>query len=171
MTPIRFLAAIGVLALATGLEGAAQRKPEQPWLEFGGAKISLGMTIEQVQEQLSGAGWHIQILADKKTAMVDRNADSGQVRFSDGRAIYAEYQMPEVQSADELAQEIAGAVDSMETKTCAASNSSSHGTGGGVSQSIFECGPRSFNIQTLEVFGSSRRTVNVNIQIGHTATN
>jgi hypothetical protein len=71
-----------------------------------------------------------------------------------------------VDSADELAQEIAGAVDNMETKTCETSNYSVHGTGGGFSQIISQCGSRRFNVMTVQVLGSPARTVNVNIEIG-----
>ncbi len=167
---LRSMSLIGVLAvacaaaLATGIKGTAQRKQEQPSITFGMAKISLGMTVEQVQESLSGAARHIQFLPDKETSVVRRNGDDdseGQVTFSDGRAIYAQYQMPNALSADELAQEIAGAVDSMEAKSCEASNYSAHGTGGGFSQVIFECGSRRFNVMTVQTLGSSTRTINV----------
>jgi hypothetical protein len=168
MNLIKVLALACVVALLAR-EESAQRKQEPPSIAFGMAKVSLGMTVEQVQESLSGAARHIQFLPDKKTSLVCRNGDDdteGQVTFSGGRAIYAQYQMPNVHSADELAQEIAGAVDNMETKTCEASNYSAHGTGGGFSQVIFECGSRRFNVMTSQILGSSTRTINVNIEIG-----
>jgi hypothetical protein len=168
------LAVTGTVVLATGLTLAAQRA-QQPFLAFGAANISLGMTLPQVQQLLTEAGQHIRFLPDEKppmqTAMVDAGDNGGQITFSDGRVVYAEYQMPNAHSADELAQEIAGAVDSVETKTCSASNYSAHGTGGEFSQSIFQCGPKRINVMTTRLLGSSVRDVNVTIQIGHIGTN
>jgi hypothetical protein len=169
MSLIRVLSGTGALIVGVVLNVAAQRTQSQPSITFGMAKISLGMTVQQVQESLSRAARHIQFLPDKETSIVRRNGDDdaeGQVNFSGGRTVYAEYQMPDVHTADELAQEIAGAVDNMETKTCEVSNYSAHGTGGGFSQSIFECGSRRFNVMTVQVLGSSVRTINVNIEIG-----
>jgi len=147
MTLTRLWSLAVLVALLVGSNGVSQKTREQPSVTFGMAKVSLGMTVQQVEQRLSEAGRHIQFLSDKKTAIVYVGGNSagdseGQVTFSRGIVIYAEFQMSSVQSADELAQEIAGAVDSMDTKTCAISNYSSHGTGGGFSQSIFDCGPR-----------------------------
>jgi hypothetical protein len=166
----RLLALAGVVALLTGRNGASQQAQQPPSITFGMAKVSLGMSVQQVEQHLSEAGRHIQFLPDKRTAIVSVSGNpgdsEGQVTFSGGRAIYAEFQMPEVQNADELAQEIAGAVDSMDTKTCMVSNFSAHGTGGGHSESIFECGSRRFDVMTVQSFGSTVRTINVNIKIG-----
>jgi len=169
MIPTRSsLAMVGMVLLVSG---TPQLPQEQPSISFGLAKITLGMTVRQVEQRLSEGGLHIQFLPDKKTGVVHLNGDTGstegQVTFSDGRAIYAEFQMPDVQNADELAQEIAGAVDNMDTKTCTVSNYSSHGTGGGFSQSIFDCGPRAFNIMTTHYLGSNAAVISVNIEIGH----
>jgi hypothetical protein len=65
-----------------------------------------------------------------------------------------------------LAQEIAGAIENMTTKTCAVRNYSSHGTGGGFSQSIFDCGSKSFNVMTVETLGTNERYTHVEITIG-----
>ena len=78
--------------------------------------------------------------------------------------------MPVAQSADALAQEIAGAVDGMETKMCSVSNYTAHGTGGGFSQSIFQCGPKRFSVMATQLLGGSKRDVNVTIQIGQIPT-
>jgi hypothetical protein len=169
MSLTRFFVVSGAVGLAASLALAAQRTQSQPSITFGMAKVSLGMTVDQVQESLSGAARHIEFLPDKQTSIVRRNGDDdteGQVNFSGGQAIYAQYQMPNAHTADELAQEIAGAVDNMETKTCEASNYSAHGTGGGFSQSIFDCGSRRFNVMTMQILGSSVRSINVNIEIG-----
>jgi hypothetical protein len=160
-----------MVALLTGRNGGAlQQTQDQPSVTFGMAKVSLGMTVQQVEQHLSEAGRHIEFLPDKQTAIVRVNGHledlEGQVTFSRGSAVYAQFQMPAVQSADELAQEIAGAVDSMDTKTCTVANFSAHGTGGGHSESIFKCGPRTFDVMTVQVLGSSARTINVDIEIG-----
>jgi hypothetical protein len=160
---------VGALALLTGLNGAPQRPQAQPTISFGTAVISLGMTVEQVEQHLAQAALHTKPLSeDKNNVLVYLNGGNseGQIAFGNGHVVYADYQMPVVNSADELAQEIAGAVDSMETKTCAVSNYTAHGTGGGFSQSIFECGSKRFNVMTVQEFGSSPRAVNVNIEIG-----
>lgn len=68
--------------------------------------------------------------------------------------------------AVELAQEIAGAVENMATKTCTLANYSSHGTGGGAFQTIFDCGSKSFNVMTVETLGTNERFTLVGITIG-----
>ena len=111
-----------------------QANQRQPSIAFGMAKISLGMTIQQVEQNLAGAGRHIQMLQDKETAIVYRNGitddSEGQITFYDGRVAFAQFAMPNANSAEDLALEIASAVDSMESNTCDASNFSAHGTGG-----------------------------------------
>ena len=174
MNPIRVLAVTGVVVLAATLGLAAQRV-QQPSLNFGAANISLGMTLQEAQNLLTGAGQHIHFIPDEKppvrTAMIDEDDYYGQVTFWDGRVVFVKYQMPVAHNPDELAQEIAGAVDSMETKTCSASNYSSHGTGGGFSESIFQCGPKRFSVTTTQVLRSGVRDINVSIQIGHIGPN
>jgi hypothetical protein len=169
MTLNKTLSVITVLAFIAGTYGDVQKG--QPSIAFGIASVSLGMTVEQIQEHLAKAGRHLKFLPDKSTAVVYANGNSsldvmeGQVTFSSGRAIFAQYQMPNAQSAEDLAQEIAGAVDS-KTRSCNVSNYSAHGTGGGFSQSIFDCGPKRFDIMTTQVLGSTVRNINVNIEIG-----
>ena len=170
MSLIRVLAATGAIVLASG---ATQRKHElPPSIRFGAARISLGMTVEQVEQQLSQAARHIQMLPDKQTALVYQNGVTddfdGQITFGGGHVIYADYQMANAHSADELAQEIAGAVDSMENKTCTISNYASHGTGGGFSESRFECGLQRFTVHTMRLLGSSARIMSVHLEIGQT---
>jgi hypothetical protein len=173
MSLLKTWALVGAVALTSGLNGAPQGTQGQPSITYGMAKISLGMTVEQVQQHLAEASRHIKALSNKDTALVYRNGESqdfeGQITFANGRVIYADFHMPEIKSADELAQEIAGAIDNMESKTCDSSNYSAHGTGGGFSQIIFECGSRRFNVMTVQELGSTTRTVNVNIEIGQTA--
>jgi hypothetical protein len=170
MNVIKSCAFLSVLSLAAGLSGRAQKHENQPSITFGLASVSLGMTVEEVEHRLSEGGRHLKFLPDKVTGLVYQNggdADSeGQVTFVDGRARLAIFQMPVVNSADELAQEIAGAVDAVDSKACDVSNYSAHGTGGGFSQSIFECGSRRFNVMTVQTLGSRKRAVNVNIEIG-----
>lgn len=170
MSAPRALALAGAVILAVTLSLAAQRA-QQPSLNFGSANISLGMTVQEAQTLLTEAGRHFQFIRDEppplRTLTIDGGSDGGQITFSDGRAVFVEYQMPVAHSADALAQEIAGAVDSVETKTCSISNYSAHGTGGGFSQSIFQCGPKTFNVRTTQLLGSSVRDANVTIEIGH----
>lgn len=165
-------AATGAVVFVVALSVPAQHAPVQASITYGIAKISLGMTVEQVVQNLAGAARHMETLSDKDTALVYRNGESndfeGQITFGNGHVIYADYQMPNARSADELAQEIAGAVDNMETKTCEVSNYSAHGTGGGFSQSIFDCGLRRFNVMTTQTLGSAVRKISVNIEIGQT---
>jgi hypothetical protein len=165
-------ALVCAVAVATALHGAAQRTQEQPSISFGMAKISLGMTVEQVKESLAGTARHITFLSDKETSLVYRDgvADEmeGQITFYGGRVAFAQYQLPNVQSADALAQEIAGAIDSVQTKTCSVSNFSAHGTGGGHSDTVFACGSRTITIMTTQLLGSNVKTINVSIEIGET---
>jgi hypothetical protein len=171
---IRAFGLVGAVALVTTLNGTAQRTQRQPSISYGETTISLGMTVEEVERHLADAARHIKTLSDKDTALVYRNGETddfeGQITFRARHVVYADFHMPNVHSADELAQEIAGAIDTMETKTCEASNYTAHGTGGGFSQSIFECGSRRFNVMTTQVFGSNMRTIHVNIEIGQTAS-
>jgi hypothetical protein len=172
MSLMKTLAFVGASILGAGLTGPAQRPREQAFMDYGQARISLGMTVEEVEQHLAGAARHIQFLSDKVTAIVYKNGvtddTEGQITFGGGRVIYADYHMPDAKTADDLAQEIAGAVDSMETKTCTVSNYSAHGTGGGFSQSIFDCGSRRFNVMTTQTLGSAVRAINVNLEIGET---
>ncbi len=172
--PSTLSAVLGVAILASTLALAAQRA-QQPSLNFGSANISLGMTVQEAQQLLTDAGQHFQFIRDEappmRTLTIDGGDSGGQITFSGGRAIYVQYEMPITRNVDALAQEIAGAVDSMETKTCSVSNYSAHGTGGGVSQSIFRCGPKTFSVMTTRVLGSNVRDVNVTIEIGHIGTN
>jgi hypothetical protein len=162
----------GSVIVAVALCGGAQRSQEQPSITYGFSKVSLGMTVNQVQQSLAGASRHMQTLPDfKESAMVyvDGQSDAeGQIIFGDGRVTYADFKMPAVNTAEELAQEIQGAVDNMETKTCDLSNYTSHGTGGEISQSTFKCGSRRFTVQTFHTFGVNTRTTDVEIAIGHT---
>jgi len=141
-------------------------------MAYGQARVTLGMTVEQVEQNLAEGARHIQFRSDKETAIVRQNGVTddfeGQITFRGGHVIYADYHLPNAHTADELAQEIAGAVDSMETKTCTISNFTAHGTGGGHSDSIFECGARRFTVFSVQTLGSNARTINVNLEMGQT---
>jgi hypothetical protein len=174
MSLIKVLAAVGAIIFCAGLNTPAQRSQEQAFMTYGQARITLGMTVEQVEQHLSEAARHIRFLSDKETSLVYQNGVTddfeGQITFGGGHVIYADYHLPNAKTADELAQEIAGAVDSMETKTCTISNYAAHGTGGGHSESLFECGSRRFSVFTLQTLGSSVRTINVDLEIGQTVS-
>jgi len=160
---------LGTFALLTGLNVAPQA---QPTVSYGSAGVSLGMTFEQVEQQLAHAARHGKPFSedDKNNLLVYLDAADndleGQIAFRNGHVVYADYQMPVANSPDDLAQEIAGAVDNMETKICTASNYTAHGTGGGFTQIIFECGSKRFNVMTVQTLGSNVRRVNVHIEIG-----
>jgi prepilin-type processing-associated H-X9-DG protein len=162
----------GVVATFLGLNVEAQRGQQPPSIGFGGAQVSLGMTVEQVEKNLAASARHIEFMSDKHTAVVRVNnapvpsGDEGQVTFFDGHVAYAAFQFPATHDAVRLAQEIAGAVENMDAKVCAASNYSSHGTGGGFSQTIFDCGSKSFNVMTVETLGANERYTHVEITIG-----
>src|SRR5689334_25115153 len=91
----------GVVATFLGLSVQAQRGQQQPpSVEFGRAQVSLGMSVEQVQMNLSESARHIEFMSDKQTALVRVNnvpmpsGDEGQVTFVDGRVAYAAFQFP-----------------------------------------------------------------------------
>jgi hypothetical protein len=150
----------------------AQRKQEPPSIAFGGAQVSLGMRIEQVEKNLAETARHIEFMSDKHTALVCSNnapcrGGQGQITFLDGQVAYAAFDFPAPRDANELAQELAGAVDDMDSKLCTVSNFSGHGTGGGYSQTTFHCGSKSFEVITAESLGSNERyTPEVKITIG-----
>lgn len=171
MTFSKTFTLLGTLAVLMWFNGAPQRPQAQPTISYGTADISLGMTVEQVEQHLAQAARHTKgISPDKNSVVVYPNGGDtdfeGQITFGNGRVVYADYQMPVANSADDLAQEIAGAIDSMETKRCTGSNYAAHSTGGGFSQSIFDCGSKRFNVMTVQTFGNSTRMVYVQIEIG-----
>lgn len=172
MRLLRALVVAGAVASLLGPNVEAQRRQQPPSIEFGGAHVSLGMTVEQVEKNLVESARHIEFMSDKHTALVRINnapvpaGDEGQITFFDGRVVYAAFQFPWTHDAVELAQEIAGAVENMPTKTCTLANYSSHGTGGGFSQTIFDCGSKSFNVMTVETLGTNERDTYVEISIG-----
>lgn len=172
MRVIRTLVVTGLAVTFFGFYVDAQRSQQAPSIAFGGAQVSLGMKVEQVEKNLAESARHIEFLTDKHTALVRVNnvpvptGDEGQITFYDGRVVYAAFQLPVARNAEELAQEIAGAIENMDTKICTVANYSSHGTGGGTSQVIFDCGSKRFNVITFEVIGNKERYTNVEITIG-----
>jgi hypothetical protein len=153
-----FVAAVAALTLS----GEAQHKA--PSIAFGGAQVSLGMTPEQVEKNLADASRHIEFLKqDQHTARVRVNnskepaGDEGQVTFFNGRLVYAAFDFPTPRDAHELAQELAGAVDAMESKECSVLSFSGHGTGGGYSETRFDCGAKGFEVVTVEPLGTNER--------------
>lgn len=174
MIRIKTLAGLG--AIGIGLLGAntrAQRNDALPSIGFGTAEVSLGMTVGQVERVLAQSARHLEFLSeDTHTALVRINhvaepkGDEGQVTFLNGKAVYVAFQFPNATTAEQLGQELAGAVDSMDPKTCLASNYSSHGTGGSLSQTRFECGSKSFDVMTTESIGDAQRYTNVEITMG-----
>jgi hypothetical protein len=179
MTMTRLLAVFGAVALTAGLHADAQRKPEPPSIDFGGAQVLLGMTVEQVEKNLTQSARHIQFVPDTQTAIIRTNGaneSEGQVNFDGGHVVYAAFDFPTPHNANELAQEIAGAVETMDTrftsptgqqaKMCAVRNYSSHGAGGGFSEIIVDCGSKGFHVMTYEILGNSERHTSAEITIG-----
>ena len=164
----------GVLLTILSVNSGGQGRLEQPSLDIGGAQISLGMTVEQVKATLDKNGKHLRFLWDEKTALVVRNGTptdvndfDAQVTINNGRVVYVSFQFPEAHSAAELAQEIAGAIESVEAKNCSLENFSGHGTGGGTSQIIATCGSKTIVVMTVEPLRGNRST-HVEITIGST---
>jgi hypothetical protein len=143
------------------------------------------MTLYQVQNVLERNGFRFQMTDDKRTAMAYRmvqgraSADDGQITFDvaippdQQHVIYANYKYPAV-SADELAQEIAGAANIVESKRCVVSNDDTHAIGLTISQTIFECGLQRFVVETQEFSElqarqmgiTNRRTTTLKFEIG-----
>lgn len=149
--------------------GVQQTSNKPPSIGFGMAYVSIGMTEAEVNKIMAENGHHLKFLPDKQTALVVENdtpdSDEGQITFSDGRVVYAMFQFPIARESNELAQEVAGAIEAMNTKLCTIGNYSGHGTGGGYTESVFDCGDKKFDIFTQELLGSERAT-NVQIEIG-----
>lgn len=152
------------------IRGAAQEKNQQPYLDFGSARVSLGMTVEQVKRNLAADGLNLKFL-DAQTALVTRNAatepnsDMGQVTFRNGRAAYAAFQFPGTNDAVVLAQELAGAIENVDGRNCSLKNFTAHGTGGSHTDSIFDCGPKTILVMTSRPLGDNASTF-VEIEIG-----
>ena len=155
----------------------AERSQQEPFISYGGARISVGMTIGEVKRALSQANRHIeQDSSSGNIWIVSPNGsnilgEDGQITFNkdpEPHVVFASYNLPDVKTAEELAKEIAFAVDSMDSKVCVASNFSARGTGGGHSDTVFECGLQRFEVSTGYILGafSSIRPTNVSIRIG-----
>jgi hypothetical protein len=159
----------------------AQEGKQQPYLEFGGARVSLGMTVGQVERILAAAGRHLKFLYDGQTAsgmteqaasvtlsnVTEPNGDEGQVTFYNGRVGYAAFVFSGTRDAVVLAQELAGAIENVDARNCSLRNFTAHGTGGGHSDSIFTCGSKTIRVTTIEPLGDDRST-SVEIEIGTT---
>jgi hypothetical protein len=141
-------------------------------MTFGTARISLGMTVGQVEQHLSEAARHIDHarLGDQNMAAVFRNGElygmEGAMWFRDGRVVFASTSMPDAKSAGELAEQIANAVDNMKTKACTALNIRT-GTGGiAPLQTRFVCGSRRFEVSTIRYSGTSPELTTTSISVG-----
>jgi hypothetical protein len=174
VSPHKGLFVCALLTLFASVSLESQRKQELPSLEIDGTLIQLGMTQVQVMTALDKNGMKLRFLWDGHAALVVRkdapnlnDADS-QSTFYDGRAAYVSFQFPQAHSAVQLAQEIAGAVELVESKDCSLRNFSAHGTGGGHSDVIASCGSKTIVIMTSEPLNGERST-HVEISIGSSA--
>ncbi len=160
------------LVVCFSAQCGAQQRERQVSIEFGGARIALGMTVEEVQASLAKNGRQPNFLSDGQTATValigsaEPYGGEGQITFHNRRAVYAAYQFPETSDAVVLAQELEGAIESVEGSNCLLRNFTSHGTGGGHSDSIAYCGSRTIVVMTVEPLGSGNRSTHVEIEIG-----
>src|SRR6266436_4082244 len=77
MNLLKALAVMGAIVVALGLSMKAKQKQEPASIEFGGAQVSLGMTVGQVEKNLAEGGRHIELLTDKHTALVRINNAAG----------------------------------------------------------------------------------------------
>ena len=181
MSHKRVLAVVSAVTLATWVAGCTQRTQEQPSITFGTARISLGMTAGQVEQHLSEAARHADFtnLSDKNTAAVMRNGElydlDGTITFRDSRVVAAQILMPNANSAEELAEQVANAVDNMEIKSCTAANIRSHTFSPGVGDAVwlqtrFVCGTRKFDLMTMKMSVSNiqKTTTSISIGIGET---
>jgi hypothetical protein len=141
---------------------------DTPSLSFGSTTVSLGMTKAQIEQSLATNNEHLEWIPDNNSASVVQKdgTDVGQITFAGDRLAYAAFDYPSASNAVMLAQEVAGAVESMGTKTCQLSNFSSHGTGGSHSDTIFHCGSKRFIIMAVETIGDSNRYTSVKVEIG-----
>ena len=160
----------------------AQAAKQPPYLEFGDARVSLGMTVAQVERNLAAAGRHLKFLDDGQPAsgmteqvglvtlnhITEPSGDGGQVTFYNGRVGYAAFQFSGTLDAVVLAQELEGAIENVDARNCSLENFTAHGTGGGHTDSIFTCGSKTIRVTTIEPIGENR-SVNVSIEIGTTA--
>ena len=144
---------------------------QSPSLMFGTSSIALGMTHAQVSQALATANRHIKMMSEDSGAVVNGRQEDweGQIIFSNDRVVYAAFDLPPVRNTDDLAQEIAGAVDNMDSNNCAVHNYTSHGTGGSTAVTKFECGSRRFSIMTTQVYGQ-QKSVGVKLEIGNAQT-
>lgn len=163
------------------LSAKAQEGKQQPYLEFGGARVLLGMTVRQVEGNLAATGRHLKFLYDGRTAsgmteqdasvnlnnVTEPNGFEGQVTFYNGRVGYAAFQFTETRDAVVLAQELAGAIENVDARNCSLENFTAHGTGGGHTDSIFTCGRKTIRVTTIEPLGDDRAT-NIEVEIGTT---
>lgn len=158
------------LILFTGVVVVALAQQRPPSISFGSVSVSLGMTKGNLEESVMGSGWHLQPLQNYKESMLiepdNGSSPSGQVVFDGDRITYIDYQFATARNAAELSQEVAGAVEEMNVKTCSIQNYASRGTGGAFTESIFDCGAKRFSIMTVESLGSDERNTNVHIELG-----
>lgn len=167
--------------IAPALLARAHEGKQQPYLKFGGARVSLGMTVEQVERNLAAIGGHLKFFYDGQTAsgMTEQaasvtlksppepNSDEGQVTFYNGRVGYADFKFSGTRDAVVLAQELTGAIENVDARNCSLENFTAHGTGGGHTDSIFTCGSKTVRVMTIEPLGDDRSVI-VSIEIGTT---
>lgn len=171
----------GLIACSVPSTLCAQGSPKhdasaaRPSVTFGLAQIKLGMTLEEVNAELARSGRHLEFFPnDTRDASVLRNneprreGDEGQITFARGHVVYAAFHFAPINTAVELAQELAGAVETLSNKVCLSRNYSSHGTGGSTSQTLFECGAQTIIVMTNEATGYERSTEIV-LEIGDAA--
>lgn len=161
---------LAVALVSTGFMGCSPSGPqEQPSVSFGASRIYLGMAKEEVQRRLAESARHIVVQTGLPAgdqhlswATVVRNStsgpddsDEGVITFRDERVTSAGLSMPAPQDADELAEEIANAVEGMQVKTCIVENSRNASTRAGLEETRvltrFRCGSQYLGITTSRI--------------------
>jgi hypothetical protein len=98
------------------------------------------MTVGQVERDLAAAGRHLEFLYSGQTAsgmteqgasvtlnkVTGPGADAGQVTFYNGRVGYAAIQFSGTRDAVVLAQELAGAIENVDARSCSLENFTAH---------------------------------------------
>jgi hypothetical protein len=161
--------------LAAWLAGCKHQPREQASINFGTAKISLGMTKAQAERSLSAAARHIEFVnaggQSKATVVRDGqpNDFNQSITFRDDIVVDAVSLMPTPNSVDELAEQIATAVDNMETKSCSAATDRSRtlsGTGEGRFLMIrFTCGTQRISLNTIKLSLPNHESVSTSVGI------
>ena len=159
-----------VLAILTASCFLIAQSSEVVSIEFGSARIALGMPEAQVKDSLIQGGRRLvfdTVGGDNPGAVYQGQRYEGQVTFNrrNRQVVYAAYHYPATRDATVLAQQIAAAVTRLDRKACVVANHSGQGADGSLSATYLDCGPKRLTLMTAEVIGGER-TTHVQVSIG-----